>query len=79
MKKSNLQKITEISTLTEHFSPKEISEITGLSQNSVYHFQRKYDLPTYKDTERQLIDKLLMKNIEGKERALQTLHQIRNA
>tara|TARA_B100001564_G_C20158837_1_gene454445 strand:+ start:224 stop:466 length:243 start_codon:yes stop_codon:yes gene_type:complete len=78
-KKNNYQKYNEIQILSPYFPPKEISETTGISLNSVYHYQKKYCLPTYKQTERQLLDIALMMNIEGKEKALRELQQMQNA
>lgn len=48
---TNIQKFQLIKSLSPVYSANEIAEITGLTPSSIYHFRRKYQLQTEKDTD----------------------------
>jgi len=50
-KMTNIQKFKIIESLSPLYSANEISEMTGLAPSSIYHFRRKYQLPTDKDSD----------------------------
>ena len=50
-KMTNIQKFKMIESLSPLYSANEIAEMTGLTPSSVYHFRRKYQLPTEKDSD----------------------------
>jgi len=56
---TNIEKLRIIESMSKAYSAKEISERTGLSLNSIYHFRRKYNLPTEKDTREQIEERAL--------------------
>jgi len=56
---TNIEKLRIIESMSKADSAKEISERTGLSLNSIYHFRRKYNLPTEKDTREQIEERAL--------------------
>ena len=56
---TNIEKLRIIESMSKAYSAKEISERTGLSLNSIYHFRKKYNLPTEKDTQEVIEERAL--------------------
>ena len=49
---NNTQKREVISKLSPHYDVAEISDMTGVPENSVKYYRKKYNLPTQRDTSR---------------------------
>jgi len=50
-KMTNIQKYQLVKELSPVYSANEIAELTGLTPSSIYHFRRKYQLETEKDSD----------------------------
>jgi len=79
-KMTNIQKFKIVESLSPLYSANEIAEMTGLTPSSVYHFRRKYQLPTDKDSD--IIDIALTEarviELKRKKRALTNIKLLLN-
>lgn len=77
---TNIQKFKIVESLSPLYSANEIAEMTGLTPSSVYHFRRKYQLPTDKDSD--IIDIALTEarviELKRKKRALTNIKLLLN-
>ncbi|MAH40193.1 MAG: hypothetical protein CML08_02175 [Puniceicoccaceae bacterium] len=73
---TNIQKYKLVQSLSPAYSAAEIAAITGLARASVYHFRRKYQLPTEKESDHLEIAVLeaSIRELEAKKRALIDAH-----
>ena len=76
---TNIQKYRLIETMSKAFTPKEIAERTGLKLNTIYHFRSKYNLPTDKMVNEEIIEEAQELIVKRKlEHTIQALKEAKN-